>query len=80
LQRPRVVPRIGQGVATGVAQHVWEDSEGHTGAPAEYRKTQAQRFALPNAHPPRQDDQPDAQPTKQSSRLRRAWRWMRAAG
>jgi hypothetical protein len=43
-------------------------------------KTQAQRLALPNAHPPRQDGQPDAQPTDEPSRFRRAWRWMRAAG
>jgi hypothetical protein len=57
-------------------------------------KVQAQRLALPNAHPTRQDDQPDAiamptlasqdaQPaeaTEQPSRLRRAWRWMRATG
>jgi hypothetical protein len=35
LQRPRVVSRIGEGVAAGVAQHVREDGEGHTGAPAE---------------------------------------------
>ena len=48
-------------------------------------KTQAQRLALPNAHPTRQDgqadahpDQPDAQPA--AGRWRRAWRWMRATG
>ena len=35
LQRPRIVPGIGQGVATGVPQHVREDREGHAGALAE---------------------------------------------
>jgi hypothetical protein len=35
LQRPRIVPGIGQGVATGVPQHVREDREGHVGALAE---------------------------------------------
>src|SRR5262249_52101554 len=46
-------------------------------------KTQAQRLALPNAHPTRQDgqadahpDQPDAQPA--AGKWRRAWRWMQA--
>src|SRR5262249_56802263 len=29
LQRPRIVPGIGQGVATGVPQHMREDGEGH---------------------------------------------------
>jgi hypothetical protein len=43
-------------------------------------KTQAQRLALPNTHPARQDAQPDAQPAEQPSRFRRAWRWMRATG
>jgi hypothetical protein len=56
-------------------------------------KTQAQRLALPNAQPPRQDGQGAAteNATEKSegvlppisegpSRLRRAWRWMRAAG
>src|SRR5262245_33938132 len=49
-------------------------------------KTQAQRLALPNANPARQDDQggasdqPDAQQTQQPSRFRRAWRWMQARG
>src|SRR5262249_56582899 len=48
-------------------------------------KTQAQRLALPNAHPTRQDgqadahpDQPDAQPA--AGKWRRAWRWMQARG
>src|SRR6516165_10379798 len=35
LQRPCVVPCIGQGEAAAVAQHVREDLEGHAGAPAE---------------------------------------------
>jgi hypothetical protein len=46
-------------------------------------KVQAQRLALPNAQPARQDDQPDAQPAQpaaEPSRFRRAWRWMRATG
>src|SRR5262245_33820232 len=46
-------------------------------------KTQAQRLALPNAHPALQAGQADAQPAQiaaEPSRLRRAWRWMRATG
>src|SRR5262249_47350443 len=31
LQRPRVVPCIGQGIATGVPEHVRKDMEGHAG-------------------------------------------------
>src|SRR5262249_31664771 len=42
LQRPRVVPGIGQGIAAGVAQHVREDGEGHAGAPAEALKQRAE--------------------------------------
>src|SRR5215510_13514337 len=42
LQRPRIVPGIGQGVATGVPQHVREDGEGHTGAPAEALEQRAE--------------------------------------
>jgi hypothetical protein len=51
-------------------------------------KIQAQRLALPNAHPARQGgqadahpDQPDAQPaTPAAGRWRRTWRWMQARG
>ena len=46
-------------------------------------KTQAQRLALPNAHPALQAGQADAQPAQiaaEPSRLRRAWRWMQATG
>src|SRR5262245_57976118 len=42
LQRPRIVPGIGQGVAAGVPQHVREDGEGHTGAPAEALEQRAE--------------------------------------
>src|SRR5262249_861697 len=42
LQRSRVVPGIGQGVPAGVAQHVREDGEGHTGAPAEALEQRAE--------------------------------------
>src|SRR5262245_10371142 len=42
LQRPRIVPGIGQGVAAGVPQHVREDGEGHTGAPTEALEQRAE--------------------------------------
>src|SRR5215471_3318898 len=42
LQRPRIVPGIGQGVATGVPQHMREDGEGHAGAPAEALEQRAE--------------------------------------
>src|SRR5262245_32461923 len=42
LQRPRIVPGIGQGVAAGVPQHVREDREGHPGAPAEALEQRAE--------------------------------------
>jgi len=35
LQRPGVVPCIGQGEAAGMSQHVREALEGHAGVPAE---------------------------------------------
>src|SRR5215813_876504 len=35
LQRPRVVPCIGQGIATGVPEHVRKDMEGHAGVLAD---------------------------------------------
>jgi len=35
LQRPRVVPCIGQGIATGVPEHVREAAEGHAGVLAD---------------------------------------------
>jgi hypothetical protein len=52
LQRPRIVPGIGQGVATGVPQHVREDGEGHAGAPAEALEQRAEALG-PTVAPPR---------------------------
>jgi hypothetical protein len=43
-------------------------------------REQAKRAALPAPSAPRQPTQGDAQPIEQPSRLRRAWRWMRAPG
>src|SRR5262245_60877411 len=42
LQRPRIVPGIGQGVATGVPQQFREYGEGHTGAPTEALEQRAE--------------------------------------
>src|SRR5262245_11386015 len=42
LQRPGVVPCIGQRIATCVPEHVREDLEGHAGAPAEALEQRAE--------------------------------------